>query len=167
MKKRLLTGMLIAITTTSTLWLSGNAKGSQIDPEQTIGTYSYILAQEANNGDSDSQNTLAKMYMLGINIRPNKQRAAYWFEKAALSGNEAATVILATAYLYGGSTLAIQKNTIKGIYWTKKVALCQSEEKSTRILASQILGDMYSTGDGIPKNVSEASRWYKLAKSLN
>ncbi|MEO8401055.1 MAG: tetratricopeptide repeat protein [Gammaproteobacteria bacterium] len=176
MKKILFTGSMIAITIISSLWLIGkdvrhavnpsNNQSVNVNPEYAMGTYSYILAQEANSGDSDSQNTLAKMYMLGVNIRPNKQRAAYWFEKAAINGNEAATVILATAYLYGGATLGIQKNPIKGVYWTKKVALCKSEERDTRILASKILGDMYSLGVEIPKNLNEASRWYKSALTL-
>lgn len=165
MNKSLLIGTLIAITISSIAWCT-NTQISNHDPEHTTGTYSYLLAQEANNGNPESQIILAKMYMLGVNIRPNQHRASYWFEKAANNGNEAATVIIAAAYLYGGSTLGVKKNIEKGVYWTKKVASCTSEEKEIRILASNILGDMYAKGDEIPQDLTQSSYWRGLAKKL-
>lgn len=75
------------------------------------------LRRRANEGDADSQNSLAKRYLTGDasqGLRPDAAEAARWFSAAAEAGNVAAQSRL--AYLFW-SGRGVPQNLEKAYFW--------------------------------------------------
>ena len=60
-----------------------------------------LMQQSANQNITRSQNSLAMMYVNGIGVTPDYQKAYYWASVSARKGNTEGKKIL--TYLVGGS----------------------------------------------------------------
>ena len=86
-----------------------------------------IFLKLANNGNSDSQNSLADMYYYGEGTKKSLENANYWWEKAAIQGCPDSQCN------FGYSE--IESNNIKnGLKWIKE-AVDNSHAHATYILA--------------------------------
>ena len=81
------------------------------------------------------------------------QRAVYWYNKAAERGNANAQYNL--GYCYNNPVPYIEHDLEKSVYWYTKAA-----EQGDPI-AMNYLGEMYSEGEGIPKDPEKAEYWQK------
>jgi TPR repeat protein len=81
------------------------AYSGNVDAQNNLGKYylekdyflaSYWFLQAAKQGLADAQYKLAVMYLDGLGIKQNKERAEYWMQKAANQGYLIAVKTLAT-----------------------------------------------------------------------
>ena len=75
--------------------------------------YSQYL-QKANEGDTQAQNIIGNLYLLGLGVEENKHRAARWYLKAALKGNVEAQINLGQSYLNGQG---LPRRPLKAMGW--------------------------------------------------
>lgn len=78
-----------------------------------------IIKTKANKGDTESQFRLGSMYLEGLGVEKDANKALYWLEKASKS-NPKIPWLLAEIYL--GGEYGVDKDINKGFYWTRKAA---------------------------------------------
>ncbi len=91
---------------------------SKTEAKDNIGT-NEDLYKAAENGDIESQYSLATLYYEGKETEKNLEKAFYWYQKAAENGFERAQYNLARLYENGEGT---EKNLEKAFYWYQKAA---------------------------------------------
>ena len=69
----------------------------------------------ANQGNTDAQSNLGKMYNEGYGVEIDKKKATYWYERAANKGNIEAQNTLGYIYLQ-------KENYKEAFYWYKKAS---------------------------------------------
>ncbi len=77
------------------------------------------LLARADGGDPKAQLDLALCYDSGDGIERDKEKAVYWFEKAAEQGSIEAQYLIGLM-LYQGE--AVPQNRSRAVYWMKKAA---------------------------------------------
>ena len=114
----------------------------------------YRLAAE--KGHAEAQFELGTCYSNGYGVENDYDEAAKWWYKAAEQNNLDAQCSLALYYYYGmGDEANIDYN--KAAKWLLKAA------ESGDSLSQYLLGRCYFNGRGVPKNSTEAKKWYRRA----
>ena len=111
----------------------------------------YVAAEE---GDVESQYSLAVKYYKGDGVKQNRRRAAEWYQKAAEQGHLEAQYNLARMYSTGKG---ITQNLSAAFKWYKRAA------EQGHLEAQYNLAYMYSEGRGVAQNLPAAVEWYKRA----
>lgn len=73
----------------------------------------------ARQGDSKAQTHLARLYRLGINIKPDSVEAAKWYTEAANQGDAEAQFNLGVMYLDG---IGVTENSAEALRWISRAA---------------------------------------------
>jgi len=140
---------------------------------QNTGEAAKWCAKAAENGNAEAQNILGNMYRAGRGLQRNKEMAVQWYHKAILQGNGRAMFNLATAY-YNGDGVAIN-DPLAYAWFTlarehgssnalEEINRLESELKPWQITAAFVeLGNIYEKGEQLPKNLSEAAKWFRKA----
>jgi len=125
----------------------------------------------AEQGNAGAENSLGIMYSMGLGVEKNKEEAVNWYRKAAKQGSPDAMFNLGASY-YNGEGIA--ENPVSAYAWflLAKEAGSTAAVDAVRRSASELgprlspqavvqIGDMYEDGNDLPKNYSEAARWYR------
>lgn len=112
------------------------------------------LVSTAENGSPSEQQVAGMIYLLGLGLEPNPEKAAQWFLKAARRGNANAQCRLAECYDYG---IGLSQDHPLAAYWYTKAAT-QGDP-----LAQYQLGLLYIRGAGVPEDPCQAIRWFRKA----
>jgi TPR repeat protein len=126
--------------------------------------------QAAEQGNAEAQDALGVMYGGGDGVERDKGEALKWYRKAARQGYAEAMYHVGTAF-YNGD--AVEISDTKAYAWfalakqagnRKAIAALErldSELKPAAILQSQAeIGKLYDEGVFLPKNHTEAVRWW-------
>jgi uncharacterized protein len=114
-----------------------------------------ILRPLAAGGNSDAQNIVGRMYSLGQGVTKDESEAMKWITMSAGNGNLEAQETLAA--------VAIME------FYEKRLDVGNKEEKIQWIMSSakrgnpeamNMLGMLYSSGNGVPMTTIEAEKWY-------
>ena len=114
------------------------------------------LSDGADGGDMKAPKYLGIIYQNGLGQKKSFDTAAFYYEIADSSGDMSVRYNLGKIYEMAGNyekSLEIYKKT---------------EDKMNNVTAPmyEALGDLYTNGKGVKKNLKEASEWYeKAAKS--
>ena len=119
----------------------------------------HKLLERAEQGDSEAQYQLGKLYYSGENVKKNYRVAFEWYKKAAESGHVLAQRMVAEMLLEGSQE--IKKNRKLAFYWMQ----CAAMQDDTTAL--ERLGDMYAKGEGCVKDQNKAIEWYEKAAFKN
>jgi TPR repeat protein len=98
---------------------------------------------------------LGVAYEQGLGLKQDYQQAKTWYEKAAGQGNADAQFYLGSLYASGKVTPAPDYQQAKT--WYEKAA---GQGQSG---AQVNLGVMYAMGNSVPKDYTEAYKWFSLA----
>ena len=109
---------------------------------------------EAEQGDSTAHFNLALLYDEGKGVEVNKEKALYWYTKAAIRGGGDAQYELARMYDKGDGA---EVNKEEALFWYTKAADWDIAEAMYR------LGIMYYEGDGVEKNIELARKYFEQA----
>ncbi len=105
----------------------------------------------AKSGDIDAQMILGEMYLDGIGIKIDHQKALFWLSKAAKSGDVEAQYLLGFMYDNG---LEVAQDSKRAVNWYTKAAL-QGD-----VLSQYNLAVIYKEGKGeVKKDMKEAFKW--------
>ena len=127
--------------------------GNQLEQEHN--DYNTFFAA-AKSGDIDAQMILGEMYLDGIGIEADHQKAFFWLSKAARSGDSQAQYLLGFMYENG---LKVASNIKRAVKWYTEAAL-QGD-----ILAQYNLAIIYKEGKGeVEKDMKKAFKWLTLVQ---
>ena len=112
------------------------------------------LMQRAENGDAQAMLELADWYYDGIGGRPERNLAAYWYQRSAEAGDTTAMFKLGYCYNYGEGRA---QDLPKAVYWYQKAA------EAGHAGAMCNLGSWYNKGHGVEQDLAEAARWFQKA----
>ncbi len=127
---------------------------SRLQSGQTEEAITLIRAS-ANKGQAAAQYRLAKLYETGEGVTADPAMARQLTERAARSGNRIAMHDLALYYAEGRGDVSVDIKT--AAQWFEKAA-------QRGVVDSQYnLGVLYESGQGLPKNLTEAYVWYSVA----
>ena len=146
-------------------------------------------------GSSISQEIeLGAAYLAGSGVARDEKRAAYWYEKAANSGDPAAQNEI--GYLYQAG-IGVERDPVRAVRWYERAVagglisakvnlgvayiwglgvrkdpvfgaeLFREAAQKGSGMGACYLGDMYYFGVGVTKSESEARRWFELASKLH
>lgn len=114
-----------------------------------------LVMRLAERGSAGAQVLLAGMYLRGEGgVARDDQRAAEWFEKAAVQGNDYGAMKLGDLYEAGQG---VPQNARLAADWRERAA------NRGNVRAQRLLGRMYLIGDGVPRNDSKAAYWLNRA----
>lgn len=114
----------------------------------------FFLA--AKSGDTDAQMILGEMYLDGIGVEVDHDKAFFWLSKAAASGDPEAQYHLAFMYENG---IKVAKNMTRAVKWYTEAAL-QGD-----ILSQYNLAIIYKEGRGeVEKDMQKAFKWLYLVQ---
>jgi TPR repeat protein len=119
------------------------------------GVYEVALAEWvplAEQGDIDSQNTLAAIFKLGLGVKKNPEKAVKWYRLAAEQGDAAGQYGLGTMYAAGEG---VPQDYNVALKWFN-LAAAQGD-----VAAQFNLGLMYD--NGIAKDMDRAYVWYNIS----
>jgi len=112
-----------------------------------------ILAEQ---GSSEAQLILGKMYMMGQGVLKDPDRAIKWLKAAAVQGDADAQFFLGSMYLLP------QKDIGEGVKWLRLSAEQGNQD------AQYLLGKAYLQGaKDLPRDPIEAEMWLQLAAKHN
>lgn len=97
-----------------------------------------------------AQLILGELYRKGLGGQKDLKRANNWYVKAAKQGN-------AIAQFYVGMKHDTEQNPKEAARWYRKAA------EQEFLPAQRLLGKLYISGEGVPKDFIEAGKWFKLA----
>jgi TPR repeat protein len=108
----------------------------------------------AQQGNSDAQLFLGKMYLKGEGVAKDPDEATKWFRQAANQGNAESQFFLGAAYLLP------HKDIEQGLKWMRLSAEQGNQD------AQLLLGKAYLQGE-LPRNPIQADMWLRLAAKDN
>jgi TPR repeat protein len=146
---------------------------AQENPYTAAGRYAFLagdydiaklyLEPRAEAGDAEAQYWVGVMYSHGRGYPPVCGQAIRWYERAAKQGHPEAAFSLGFMLYHGwgsrGDDCTILSDRARAAPWLKKAA----ELGVPR--AQYLIGHMYRTGDGVPRNKSDAFKWLERAAS--
>ena len=112
------------------------------------------LMKNAQNGDPEAQFKLGNMYLRGVGIKRDSEKAIYWLKLAAQQGKTAAQYNVACCYLNG---LGVPQDKITAVMMFNEAA------KNGDLDAMNNLAGCCMRGDGTSKDQGLAARYYKQA----
>lgn len=110
-----------------------------------------ILAQE---GDKKAQNNLGYMYLNGVGVDKNHEKALLWYRKAAKQGVAEAQHSLGFMYSEGLGTDPVYAIALKWYRMAAELGLSQAQFN---------LAYMYENNIGIRRNDKQVFNWYSRA----
>jgi len=119
--------------------------------------YDYYFSR-AQTGDSEAQNTLANLYMLGLGVPQSRPLAAHWYLKAALTGHVPAQINLGQLYWNG---LGVPRHVEHSVGWFYLAKMAGSEH------AEAHLDYIGRTNSILPLMYDEAVLKYSDLKTVN
>lgn len=147
------------------------AKGNGIPANDGLAAQWYLNAAE--QGNAEAQNRLGTMYRLGIGVEKNKGEAVSWYRKAARQKNPSAMFNMGMVY-YNGDGVQID-HVAAGAWFLlaedsgsdaakDAVAKMMNDLPPGEVLASfEKVAFMLRRGDELPRNDTEAAKWYRKA----
>jgi uncharacterized protein len=114
-----------------------------------------ILRPLAEGGNADAQNIVGRMYSLGQGVPKDEGEAMKWITLSAGNGNleaQEALAVLAIMEFYERGQGAANKE--------EKIQWIISSAKRGNPEAMNMLGMLYSSGNGLPMTTIEAEKWY-------
>ncbi len=122
---------------------------------QPVATYE-AFHELAQSGDLDAQTLLGEMYLDGIGVSENYEKAFKWLSAAANKGDSQAAYLLGNMYENG---LYVREDVAKAVEWYKKAAA------GGDVMAQYNLAIIYKDGKGnVSKNMQEAFKWLKMVE---
>ncbi|MEO5350611.1 MAG: sel1 repeat family protein [Magnetococcus sp. YQC-3] len=122
------------------------------------------FAQAAQQGDAVAQTNLGAMYLHGVGVRRNLNKAYFWFQRAAEQEEGLAQFNMGVLCQEGQGTA---RDDQKAVEWFRRVASqpVRTDQFNPVIKgwAQLKLGFIYYEGRGVSKDYREALRWFKLA----
>lgn len=114
-----------------------------------------LIRKSANQNQPAAQYRLAKLYEVGEGVSQDQDMARQLTERAATNGNRIAMHDLALYYAEGRG--GVDVNLPTAAKWFEKAA-------ERGVVDSQFnLGVLHESGQGLPKNVTDAFVWYSIA----
>ena len=114
-----------------------------------------LIRQSANQNQPAAQYRLAKLYEVGEGVEQDPELARQLTERAARNGNRIAMHDLALYYAEGRGGVKAELQT--AAKWFEKAA-------ERGVVDSQFnLGVLFESGQGLPKNLTDAYVWYAIA----
>jgi uncharacterized protein len=130
-------------------------EGYQAYQQLKYGDALRILKPLAEDGNSSAQYVLGEMYGLGLGVAEDQNEALRWFTLAANGGNIPAEETLAalaiSEFLENGQ---VTQNKQEKIRWILSSAKRGNPE------SMNMLGILYSSGNGVPLTTIEAEKWF-------
>ena len=122
-----------------------------------------ILLGLANSGNSFAQQTLGTMYLKGDGVKKDVKQSAYWYGKAAASGNKNRAVVdsMYSMAIFFNGYKGHPKDFKKMFYWFSQAAHMGD------VASMNQLGILYYDGNGIEKSYSNAFIWFSNAAKRN
>ena len=108
----------------------------------------------AEQGESDGQYYLAKLYQQGFGVSQSDTEAVKWYRLAAQQGNAKGLCGLGFMYFQGRG---VPQNI------NEAVKLYRMSAEKGDVDGQLILGFIYEKGHGVPLNDTEATKWYIMA----
>ncbi len=105
----------------------------------------------AEQGNSDAQLILAKMYFFGQGVPKDSDQAMTWFKASAVQGDRDAQFFLGSMYLLP------EKDITEGLKWIRMSADQGMPD------AQFLLGMAYLQGKGVSPDMIQADMWLQLA----
>ncbi|MDR1907362.1 MAG: sel1 repeat family protein [Holosporales bacterium] len=131
-----------------------NKQAEQYYQEGKVKEAEELFLRAANQGSTDAQYSLAKMFLSGDIIQDDR-KAVEWLTKSAESENRGAQYTLARMYMDGQG---VPKDAEKALHWLQKAA------NSGYAKAQNALGYMYQNGyGGIKSDYAQAATLYRKA----
>ncbi len=122
---------------------------------QASGTYKAFFAL-AKSGDLDAQALLGEMYLDGIGVEKDAQKAFFWLSKAAKRNDPQAQYLLGSMYENGIYVTADMQRAVK---WYTESA------KQGDVMAQYTLALIYKDGKGeIAQDLNKAMHWMKMVE---
>ena len=148
----------------------------------------------AQHGSIAEQIELGAAYFTGRGVARDLKQAAYWYERAANSGDPRAQVQVGYFYQAG---IGVERNPASAARWFERAAASGSTRAKVNLgvayfwglgvhkdpeFAAQLfkeaakkgdgggacyLGDMYYFGLGIPRDIEEARHWFEVGSKLH
>jgi len=130
------------------------------------------LRAKAEAGDADAENALGLRYRVGEGVDRDKVEAVRWYRKAAKHGSAAGMFNMGAAY-YNGDGVGV--DDVASCAWfllaqdagyveaDEAVRRAASENPARITEASAKVGEMYEAGEELPKNETNALKWYRKA----
>ena len=148
--------LLLALALSSLFAQNSNDDMMKIlENRQTDVSYDAFL-ELAKSGDLDAQTLLGEMYLDGIGVETDYEKAFFWLSKAAHRDDAQAQYLLGLMYEKG---LHVTQDVKHAVKWYKKSAL-QGD-----VLAQYNLALIYKEGKGtVGKNIQEAFKWLKMVE---
>jgi len=152
--KKIVMGLIIG----STIAMAANYNSGLVLLEKGKDGAAYNEFFElAKSGDVDSQMILGEMYLDGLGVNVNHEKAFFWLSKAASSGDAEAEYLLGFMYENG---LYVGESMSRAASWYKKSAL-QGD-----VMAQFNLALIYKEGKGdVSKDMKEAFKWLKMVEN--
>lgn len=129
-----------------------NGLGTEEDKNKAFEWYT----KAANQGNVSAQHALGLLYANGEGVEKDLDKAIEWYKKAVEQGNWLSFYSLAHCY--------VQNNNHQQLILLCEKVIADSKFKQTeKASAMQMLGESYSKGNGVPKDISKAIEWYTKA----
>lgn len=152
------------------------------------------IQEKAQGGSIEDEIKLGSAYLAGNGIVQDEKLAAYWYEKAANSGDPVAQKQIGYLYEVG---IGVPRNPERAVRWFERsvagglvnakvdlgvaymwgLGVRKDLELSAQLfreaankgdgLGACYLGDMYYSGNGAPKDMAIARHWYEVGAKLN
>lgn len=140
--------------------LSSATVGAVLDGVRAYEAGNFAAAIEAwlpgaAQDNPDALFNLGQVYRLGKGVRPDRERAESYYERAARLGHIAAQGNLGSLYFFVDDAAA--RDIAKALYWWQKAA----EGGDSR--SQYLLGIMYFNGDHLSRDYVTAYAWLSLA----
>lgn len=115
-----------------------------------------IFSEHAEKGNARAQRSIGKMYLDGLGVDKDANKALAWLKKATASGDAISPYFVGSLYFNGVGLAKDNNRAIKWITESAKRGYAEAQYK---------LGLIYELGDLAPENLTEAFGWYiKAAK---
>jgi TPR repeat protein len=152
------------------------------------------IQAEAKAGSIEDETKLGAAYLVGHGVAQDEKQAAYWYEKAANSGDPNAQKQIGYLYEVG---LGVPRDPVRAIRWFERAVAGGNVNAKVDLgvaymwglgvrkdldLSSQFfreaaekgvglgacyLGDMYYFGNGVAKDEASARHWYETGAKLH
>lgn len=135
--------------------LAGLHRAGEAGLEASDGAYRRYLRMAADGGWADAMAEMADLYYKGeAGMELDNVQALEWFERAGKEGHADALCSAAAMHYHG-----------RGTAESKHEAMLRYQQAAVMdsMTAMRNLGAMYFHGDGVPKNVTLAEQFFRLA----
>jgi len=152
------------------------------------------IQADAERGSVQQEIELGAAYFVGRGVERNEKLAAYWYEKAAHSGDPVAQKQIGYFYQVG---IGVPRDPERAVRWFERAVAGGLVEAKVNLgvvylwgfgvrkdlaLSAQLfeeaaekgnglgacyLGDMYYFGNGVPKDDATAKHWYEAGAKLH